>query len=66
MAHRRVVRTKMLSMRATENVAHLVPARGVVRAESALCGSRVREEEFWEKAAKKIPTCVTCRNLNKK
>ncbi len=66
MAHRWVVRKKIATMALMEGQAHLVPKNGVVRAAPALCGARVREDEFWETAAKKTKTCLTCRENKKK
>jgi hypothetical protein len=61
MAHRWVVRTKLSTMKAVENVAHLVAAMGVLRAAPSLCGAKVAQDEFWETAETKTKVCPACK-----
>ncbi len=58
--HRWVVRKRLQTM-AAEDVAHLVPAPGVVRAQPSVCGERISNLDFWERAAKDTVVCKTCR-----
>lgn len=59
-SYRWVVRKKIRTMKA-EEVAHLVPAGGVLRALPSMCDERIGLEDFWEKAESTTAVCKTCK-----
>lgn len=46
-----------------DDEAHLVRRTDVIRALPAICGERVYQEDFWDKAKNKTVVCKTCKRL---